>query len=162
MLNGPLLAAREHRKRLLSKSWADRTGEARLRIATRIENMNQDDGRADQKQNGARQSARSSANTYIRCVYTGRCTPSALFLGANFPKLCVFLMYRSTVRFEKIYPCTTQAFGLAIAFGLGRWQAGSPGSWLTEFFNVGMAFTHVFVLNRALEKMRTNLESYSR
>ena len=48
-------------------------------------------------------------------------------------------MYRSTVRFEKNYPCTTQAFGLAIAFGLGRWQAGSPGSWLTEFFNVGMA-----------------------
>ena len=53
---------------------------------------------------------------------------------------------------QKIYPCTTQALGLAIAFGLGRWQAGSPGSWLTEFFNVGMAFTHVFVLNRALEK----------
>ena len=33
-------------------SRADRTGEARLRIATRIENMNQADGRADQKQNG--------------------------------------------------------------------------------------------------------------
>ena len=42
---------------------ADRTGEARLRIATRIESMNQADGRADQKQNGARQSAHSSAGS---------------------------------------------------------------------------------------------------
>ena len=32
---------------------------------------------------------------------------------------------------------------------LGRWQAGSPGSWLTEFFNVGMAFTRWSDASRA-------------
>ena len=46
---------------------------------------------------------------------------------------------------KKNYPCTTQALGLATALGLGRWQAGSPGSWLT--FAVPILIVQLLLLN---------------
>ena len=96
-------------------------------------------------------------STCLQSLYTNKAAPirsSARYFGTS---LAMSIGFQLVPLLQTLIFISTM--GMSTSFSLCDALQGN-GS--TEFFNVGMAFTHVFVLNRALEKMRTNLESYSR